>query len=335
MNRVSLALVACLVACGGSKPKQQNLAPLPDDKPAEQTAKTEEPKKEEPPAEPPKPLGPVEVKVDVPAVTVKLVNAGKGKKAKLAYAPKAGTKQSLELVTAFAQSAKVGDQSGQQAVPPIVLAGEAETKAVDANGKADYTVTVSSVDAKPDPTNAVPVDKFKIAIASLAGLVISGSVEANGSMTEPVLRIEKPDQFSIGALDLLRQTLPALPVFPKEAVGVGAKWQATRTMQFKPAGPQQPGIEMTHVTDYEFVGKKGTATTLKAKTTVTGKDQDIGGAKIQKITGSGSQDITLEDGALYPTYTSTVEFSLNVVEKDQPTEEHSFKLSSSVTAKAK
>ena len=331
MNRVSLFLVACLVACGGSKPKQTNLAPLPPEQPKE--AKVEE-KKEEPPPEPPKQLPPVEVKVEVPAATVKLVNGGKGKKAKLAYAPKAGAKQQVQVEMGFAQSAKVGEQGEEQAVPPIVLAGEAETKAVDAAGKVDYALVMASVDAKEDKNNAVPVEKFKIAIASLAGLVISGSIEANGAMTPSVLRIEKPDQFSTGALDLLKTTLPIWPMFPKEAVGPGAKWQTTRTVVLKPNTSSDAGIEMTHVTDYELVGKKGTTTTIKSKTTITGKDQQIGEAKITKINGTGTADITLEDGALYPTFTSKLESSLTLSVGTE-SQTHGFKINNVVTAKAK
>ncbi len=313
MNRLSL-LVALLVACGGSKPKQQNLAPLPADKPAE--AKVE--KKEPPPVpEPPKALPPLDVKVEAPAVTIKLVNAGKGKKAPLRYTAKAGTKQKVDLVMRFAQTASVEGQSQEQVVPTIVLGGEAETKAVDANGKADYALAVATTDAREEPGTdaAVPIDKFKLALASLSGLVISGSVDANGSQSEITLHVEKPDQLTAGALDLIKITLPAFPVLPKEAIGVGAKWQATRPMTLK-AAPEDKGIEMTHVTDYELVGHKGTTWTIKSKTTVSGKDQEYKGGKISKITGTGTSEITLDDGQLYPTAVSNLETSLTASEGD-------------------
>ena len=334
MNRLALLLLACvgLAACGGSKPKQQNLAPLPEDKPPATAAA--EPKKEEPAPEPPKELPPLEVKVEVPAATVKLVSAGKGKKAPLKYTPTAGAKQDVEVVMSFAQTAAMNGQSDEQAVPPIVLTGEAETKSVDANGKAEYAFVISSVDAKPDAKGAVPLDKFKIAIASLGGLVVSGSVDAAGTMTEPVLRIEKPDQFSTGALDLLKTTLPKWPVFPKEPVGVGAKWKATRTMVLKPNAQSDAGIEMTHVTDYELVSKKGSTSTIKAKTTITGKEQQIGDAKITKIGGKGSSEITLEDGALYPSYTTNLESTLTLSAGTE-SQQHGFKINNTVTAKAK
>ncbi|MDQ3337687.1 MAG: DUF6263 family protein [Myxococcota bacterium] len=331
MNRVSLLLVASLVACGGGgKSKQTNLAPLPDEKPAE--AKVE-PKKEEPAPEPAPALPPLEVKLEVPAITVKLVNAGKGKKAPLKYTAKAGTKQQVEVVMSFAQTASVDGQSDAQVVPTIVLAGVAETKAVDATGKADYSLAVASTDARDvqGASVAVPVDQFKLALASLAGLVISGSVDANGTTAETLLRIEKPDRLSAGALDLVKITFPAWPVLPKEPVGVGAKWQTTSSNTLR-AAPGDKGIEMTHVTSYELVSKTGPTYTIKSKTTVTGKDQEYKGGKISKINGTGTSEIKLDEGALYPTSTGQIETNLTASEGAKSMQ-LAFKIGGSISAK--
>jgi hypothetical protein len=333
MNRVSLLLVASLVACGGGKSKQTNLAPLPDEQPAE--AKVE-PKKEEPVVEAPPALPPLEVKVEVPASTIKLVNAGKGKKGPLKYTAKAGAKQQVEVVMSFAQTASVDGQSDSQVVPTIVLAGQAETKAVDAAGKVDYALAVASTDARDVQGAAVPVDQFKVALASLAGLVITGSVEANGSTAETTMRIEKPDRLSAGALDLIKITLPAWPILPKEPIGIGAKWQTTSNNTLR-AAPGDKGIEMTHVTDYELVSKVGSTWTIKSKTKVTGKDQEYKGGRISKINGTGTSEIKLDDGALYPTSSGQIETNLTASEKGPDGKERSmqlaFKIGGSISAK--
>ena len=328
-------MVACLVACGGSKPNNKNLAPLPPDKPVAEVKPT--PDGEKKPDVAPvaaKPLPPLEVKFERPSAAVKLVNAGKGKKAPLRYTPKAGSKQAVEVVMTFGQSAKAGDESAEEEAPPIVLTGEAETKAVDASGKADYALSMSAVDVRnPTGGDAEMIGKFKTVIASLGKLVITGSVEGTGAAPETQLRIEAPDQFSASAVDLLRITLPPWPVFPSEPIGLGAKWQTTRSSQLK-LGPGV-GIEMKHVTDYELVAKKGTTWTIKSKTVVSGSDQDVKGAKVSKIGGSGTQEISLDEGTLFPTYSSKIESSLTVTQTDKPAEEHGFKIASTVTAKAK
>jgi hypothetical protein len=330
MNRASLLLVASLVACGGSKPNQKNLAPLPPDKPVEE-AKAPEPKPE-PAPEPPKPLPPLEVKVEIPSTTVKLVAGGKGKKAPLRYTAKAGTKQDIEMVMSFAQIASVGTESQPTIVPTIILKGQAETKAVDAEGKADYALAVSATDAREEAgtTAVMPIDQFKAMIGSFTSLVISGNVGADGMSKETVMRIEKPDKFSAGAVDLVRATLPTWPVFPKEPVGVGAKWQTTTTQLLKGAGDK--GIEFTYVTDYELVSKTGGVTTIKSKTNVTGKDQEYKGGKISKIGGTGTSEIKLDDGALYPTSNSALETNLIATEGDKSVK-LAFQIKGAVTAK--
>ncbi|MBA3819388.1 MAG: hypothetical protein H0X17_10890 [Deltaproteobacteria bacterium] len=306
MNRLSFLLLAVVVACGGSSSKPATLAPLPAD-----PAPVADTKPVEKPAEPPAPKPPLEVKVSATAVAVKLVSAGKGKKAPLRYTAKAGGKQQVELAMDFASKQTLDGQTQEQVVPTVVLIGEAETKTVGADGKAEFALAVSSTDARPVTGSDVPVDKFKVALASLAGLVIGGSVGADGAAGDVTLRIEKPDDLSAGALDLIRLTLPAWPVLPTQPVGVGAKWQATA------AGKLADKLEITQVTDYELVAHKGTTWTIKGKTKITGKDQDVGGGKISKITGTGTSEVTLADGALYPMHKSSTETSFTASEGDK------------------
>jgi hypothetical protein len=306
MNRVSFLLLAALVACGGNKSKPATLAPLPADKPAVAETKPVEEK----PA-PPAPKKPLEVKVPPTEVAVKLVSPGKGKRAPLRYTAKPGGKQQVEVMIDFASKTTFDGQTQEQVVPTVVLVGEAETKAVGADGKAEYAFAVSSTDAREVKGSEVPIDKFRIALASLGGLVISSSVGPNGAAGDVTLRIEKPDDLSEGAIDLIRLTLPPFPMLPKEPVGVGAKWRATAS------GKLADKFDITQVTDYTLVAHKGATWTIKGKTTVTGKDQDVGGAKISKITGTGTSDITLTDGALYPTHKSSTETSFTASEGDK------------------
>jgi len=210
-----------------------------------------------------------------------------------------------------------------------VLAGAAETKAVDKDGNADFTLTVASADVRP-VEGAVPADKFKEQLGSLPGMTITGNVGANGTAKETVLHIEKQDQFSPGALDLLRVTLPVFPVLPKEPVGVGAKWQATA--QTKLADE----VDVTQVTDYELVAHKGGAWTIKTTTKVTGADQALKDAKISKIAGTGTGEITLTDGALYPTVKQTLETKFTATDANPQSPmsaDFSIKIGSAVTSK--
>jgi hypothetical protein len=313
MKIASFALIAALVACGG-KPKSAPLAPLPDDpKPApEPKAAPAGVKASEAPAPPPMPVGPVEVKIPAQQTTVKLVGKGTGKRAPLRYSGKAGGKQQVELALDFASTETMGSAKNETVIPTIVLVGEMETKTIDKAGRADYAITVSSTDARDAPGARVKPEELKLMLASLSGLVIGGSIAANGTASDVAMRVEKPDQLTEGALEMVRLTLPALPVLPAEPVGVGAKWQTT-TMT-KLAGK----IDVTQVTDYELVAAKGNTWSIKGKTVVSGTDQELHDGKISNIRGSGTSELTLGSGALLPaTYKTSLETAFTASEQDK------------------
>ena len=235
MSRVSLLLLGLLVACAKSKPVP--IAPLPPDKPTEPVAEApkEPAKPEEPPAQPPAPpvpTGPIEIKLPAAKSSVKLVTTGTGKRAPLRYAPKQGAKQRVELALDWAQTqSEAGKKPMPIVMPTILLSGEAETTAV-ADGVSTNVLTIATTDARDVAGAAVPADKFKTLLTSLAGMVITASVGQSGNAGDTALRIDKPNQFTGDALQIVALTLPPFPTLPSEPVGVGAKWQATSSVMF-------------------------------------------------------------------------------------------------------
>lgn len=311
--RVALFAVAtALVACGGkSKPVQ--LAPLPDDPKAAAAPPKEAAPKPAAPAEPPappEPTGPIEVKLPAQETSVKLVSKGKGKLAPLRYTGKASGKQQVELALDFSSIETMGTEKREMVIPTIVLVGEAETRAIDKDGRADYAITITGNDARAVAGAQLKPEDMKVMLGSLAGLVISGSVAANGTAGEVALRVEKQDRRTAGALDMVRLTLPALPRLPAEAVGAGAKWQTTTKLKLADK------IDVTQVTDYEVVSIKGTTWSIKGTTTVTGTDQELQGGKISGIRGTGQSELVITAGALYPTYKTSTETQFTASDKD-------------------
>jgi hypothetical protein len=315
MRIAAYAVAAALVACGG-KPSTTQLAPLPDDpKPAEAPpASPAEGKQADAPAEapaPPAPTGPLEVKLAAQQTAVKLISKGKGKLAPLRYAGKAGARQQLELALDFASTETMGTDKNETVIPTIVLTGEAETKAVDKDGRADYVIAVRGVDARDVAGSQIPAEELKKRVlGSLAGLVISGSLAADGTAGDVTMRIEQPSPMSQGALEMVRLTLPVLPRLPAEPIGVGAKWQTTTTMKFADK------IMVTQVTDYELAAAQGTTWSIKGTTVVSGTEQELHGGKISNIRGGGTSELTLAAGALYPTYKSSVETQFTASENN-------------------
>jgi len=315
-----LILVA---ACGGTS-KPASTAPLPDEaKAAPPPAAKPDPAPVAEPAKPAPPAGPVEVKIPAVQTTVKVVSGGKGKKEALRYTAKQGAKQAVELSMDFSGK----QDTDEQTVPTIVLIGEAETRAVDKDGNAEYTVTVTGTDARTVTGSKVPVDKFKAVLGSLAGLTIGGTIGTTGVAGDVTLRIEKPQENAADTLELLRLTLPTLPVLPKEAVGVGAKWQSTTTAKLADR------LDVTQVTDYELVAHSGSTWTIKGTTKVSGKDQDIEDSKVSAISGTGTSETTIAAGVLYPTHKASLETQFKAQDKDKSSQ-FVIKVGGAVTPKA-
>jgi len=244
------------------------------------------------------PAGPVEVKIPPAQTTVKLVTDGQGKKQVLRYSARPGARQTVEVAMDF-----TGRQDAEEATAPtIVLLCDARTGAVDRDGAADYTLTVTGADARPvtGGSDRTPQD-LKPALAGLAGLTIAGKRGANGATGEVTLRLEHPPASSDDALGLIRETLPVLPVLPTEPVGVGAKWQATTAARLADK------LDITQVTDYEVTAHDGPSWTIKGTTKVSGKDQKIDNATISAISGTGTSETTIADGAVYPVHKEQLE----------------------------
>jgi hypothetical protein len=319
-----LPLIFAVAACGGST-KPPPTAPLPPD--TKQTAKPAPSPEADAVAKqaeikPQAPAGPVELKIPAPQTTVKIVSDGKGKKQPLRYTAKPGVKQAVEVAMDFAGK----QDADEQIVPTIVLIGEAETRNVDQDGGAEYTLTVTGTDARAVAGSAVPADQLKTVLGALTGLTIAGKRGANGAAGELTMRIEHPPEHAGDALGLIRETFPALPVLPTQPLGVGAKWQSTTTAKLADK------LDVTQVTDYEVVSHDGATWKIKGTTKVTGKDQDIDNAKISSITGTGTSETTISDGVLYPSHKASLETQFKAADA-QKTSQFTIKVAGAVTPK--
>lgn len=287
MNR--MMLLAALVACGGSPKKPVDQPILPPDQTAEKAPSAPPPaeKPAEPP--PPKPMAPADVSLPLGETTVKLVSPGKGSKAKLAYAPKADAKQHLEVQMDF----RARQDTQEDISPSVVLTGDATVNA----GKSQFTVTETGV--KDRAGQKAKSSEVATALHSLVQMTLSNQAAANGVSNQLSLHIEKPDQMTSSALQLVGLSWPELIPVPTEPIGVGAKWEATTKTHFAEK------LEITRVTTYELKEHKGAAWTIAATTKISGPDQDLEGTKASDVGGAGESTITLTDGQVYPTALAT------------------------------
>jgi hypothetical protein len=327
MSRLSSLIVVVVAACGGS-PKPSPGVPLPEDPKPAPAAEAAPPAAagsaaQTPPAPTPPPRTPLEVKVPAPGTTVKLVSSGTGKKQAVRYTLKPGAKQTVEFVMDF-----TGKQdTDAKVVPTLVLTGEAETKTVDPDGNGEFAVTITGTDARAVEGSQIPIEQFKTALGALTGLTIGGKLSSTGSAGELTLHLDNAPPDLAEALQLIQLTLPRLPVLPKEAVGVGAKWQSITPAKLIER------LDVTQTTEYQVTAHKGSTWTITGKTTVVGKDQEIEGAKITGISGTGTSETTIADGVLYPAHKASLETQFKVADKDKSATV-TLKVAGAVTPKA-
>jgi len=296
MSRFSIPILLGLVACGGG-PKKQADQPIlpPDHTPAITKQEPAPPAKPVEAEKPAPPMQPADLAIALGETSVKLVSPGKGALARLAFAPKSDARQHVEVAIDFRARQDVsGDpkQSQDDVSPTMILAGDATAKSA-ASG-ADFVLAISEAHAKDKAGSKLPAAKLEPALSSLVGMTMSGTVAAAGTSSELKLHIEKPDAMTSSALQLVGLAWPEWVPFPAEKIGVGAKWEATAKTLI--AGK----LAVTRVTQYEVTAHKGAAWTVKATSKVTGADQDLDGTKATNIAGTGSGQLTIIDGTIYP-----------------------------------
>jgi len=273
--------LAVAAACGGTQ-KHDPQPPVP---PTDSAAKIEG--------------GPVD------HTLVRLVSPGDGARAQLRVSPKVGAKQAIELAIDISQSTRVGGThpvEQKDTVPTVVLSGTAEVKTVDAHGAA-YQLVVTTVDVRGESAS-MSADKlatFRTALGALKGMTIDSTIAPNGAAGELKLHLDSADQGTRELMSVFQVALPAWPVLPNEPIGVGAKWQVVA-----PAKLLEDKLDVIETTDYELVKHEGATWTIRGTTRVTGTDQSAGGAQVSNITGTGSIEVALVDGVLYPTTKASI-----------------------------
>jgi hypothetical protein len=309
MNRISSLLFVAVFACGGSEPTPTTtpLPPEPETKPAA----AEKPAPPPPPAQPE--TKPIDLSIDAPQTTLKLVKPGSGKKSVLKLAAAQGSKQHVDITLDFR-----GKQTGAQELggdddepaPTMILASDVVVGDIGSDGTAKYTVTVSGQDVKDRPGAKITAEKFKAEkMGDITGLTVAGSVSANGQLGAMTIHLDKADEKAATMVALLKLIMmPMWPQLPTTAIGVGAKW--TVTSPFKIA----ERFDSTQTVDYEVVSHTGNAWQIKGTVKLAAADQKLDQASFDKIGGTGTVAMTLTDGAFVPQSTSslTSAFTANV-----------------------
>jgi hypothetical protein len=180
----------------------------------------------------------------------------------------------------------------EQIVPMIVLIGGPD-HTVDRTA-APSTLTVTGTDARAVAGAAIPADQLRTCSA------LNGLHRRQARRGRRRRRADPADRASARARR--RRARPDPETFPARTgaatAGVGAKWHRRPT----PSSPTGSTSRRSPTTG----SSPTTARPGSGATKVTGKDRDVDNAKISSITGTGTSETTISDGALYPSHKASI-----------------------------
>lgn len=302
--RRTVLVVLLAAACSHPSP------PPPPPKPIDVTPPGEKPVEAPPPVAKPTPPPdkpePHDAQVPAQNATVKLVSPGKGKRVVAKIAPVAGSKTPVELHVDFAPT----EGGHTEATPTMILRGDAEAVTADKTGT-QWKLTIAGTDTHYTAGKARN-DRLETGLQGIVGMTITGAVGSNGIADKLALHHDAVTAFGSQLMDLLALAwLPAWPALPAEAIAPGAKWQTQASYKLADQ------LDVSETADYELVAYKNKTWTIKATSKITGADQQLEGAPVTGIAGSGSLDATLVDGALVPTVHGTRRVTFQVTVQGQ------------------
>ncbi len=229
--------------------------------------------------------------------TVKLLEAGQGKKSELRLAPTVGTKSSSTMTMDMSMEMAFGGQTmPAQAVPQMLFAIETEVNEVR---KDEFTFTFKYAKADIGESTSLPpqaVESMREVIKQLEGLEGHSTMTTRGFVKDGsfVPAEGAGPEIQEMAANMEKQLNQLAAPLPAEPVGVGAKWQVDSVVT-------DNGMKIDQTAVYTLQRREGNRVELAVAITQSAKDQTVktpqGDAKLSTLstsgTGTSSLDLTL------------------------------------------
>jgi len=202
-----------------------------------------------------------------PAPQVEVIKGGEGSKKTLRYKPDEGASYIMKMSTKMSSSQSMNGQvMGEMELPTTTFMARMTADKIE-DDEISYTLTFEEVKAEGDDMQAQQVGSMLKTMEGLTGKGVMTTRGYNKSLT-----------FDIpgGAQPMIAQQLESMKtsvgdmsaVLPAEAVGMGAVWTVTTSVE-------QGGMKMRQTTEYTLDSVEGGVVTLSVKATQTADPQKI------------------------------------------------------------
>jgi hypothetical protein len=218
---------------------------------------------------------------------VELLEAGSQDRSKLRYGLSPGQSQKLRVTSSSSIKMSVAGMQGQQfEMPPIHWDVRLEPKSAKGG---QYTVEAKVTKASLDDDGSTPAmikRQLEGAVKALRGASGKVILDERGRVRSVDSSIAQAGSMGSRVRGQLEDLLRFLPVpLPEQAVGDGARWRITRTVE-------RSGVEATHQVVYTLEQGKDGSRQVKATIEQTADEQTIqrprGNVKLTRYKGEGA-----------------------------------------------
>lgn len=234
---------------------------------------------------------------------VKLLSAGQEPRKVLRLHPKAGDKQSLNMVMNMAMEIQVAQMQNQAIkLPAIKMPMEVTVKSVSPEGDITFESVMGEPSLGEDGGDPQIAAAMKATIGSVKGMTSTGVMTSRAIVKATEMKLPAGANAQITqALDQMKDSFSQVAApFPEDAVGPGAKWEYTQPIKSQ-------GMTITQTATYELISIDGDSIAAKSSFIQTAANQKISspampGMKVDlaKMSGRGTGEIKLDLGQLIP-----------------------------------
>jgi hypothetical protein len=203
---------------------------------------------------------------------VELLGTGTEPKQELRFKPAVNAKQTMTVtLTMDMASSLEGQPLPKLKIPTSVMKMEGTVTQVDANGDIHYQLSYTDADVVADSTVEPELaNTLRSAIKKIVGLKSSFVIDNRGQLKSS--NVSLPEGLDPMTKQLSEQLINSLSQLstpaPTEAVGIGAKWRASSSLNIG-------GVNLSQTTLYELVSRQDNVTTLNTTVEQQGELQNL------------------------------------------------------------
>jgi hypothetical protein len=252
-------------------------------------------------------------------VKVKLLDPGGEPRQVLRLHPKAGDKQTLNMTLKMTMGMKLGEmENPPMKLPAMVMTMDVTVKEVSPEGdiSSELVMTDASISDEPGVMPQV-AETMKSSLGHLKGLSGKGLTSNRGVNKGTEINMPAGADPQIRqAMDQMKDSFANLSSpLPEEAIGPGAKWEATMSLKSQ-------GMSIDQTTTYELVSLKEDSLNTKVSIHQTAPKQKVQSPAMPdmkldllQMSGDGTGEISSNLGQLLPfsgTITSHTDLQMGV-----------------------